>query len=281
MTMTTVTGRAILSAEEVGALIIVPLGKESVAGRVSTFVPTLQSSYRLPVVTDDPNTEWVAEGEEIPVSDAQVDEVATAYKKLAGLCVVSNELVADSNPEGAEVIGAGLVRDLSVKLDIAFFGSRGVNTKRPAGLGDLTTSVIDAGASWTGLDAFNEASFGAAGYGRAVTSFVANPVDALILSNLKESSGSSKHLLQPDPTQPSRQIIGGRALETSPAVAVGTVWAIPEAVAYVVVREDAEVESDRSAFFTSDRTAIRGKLRADFLFPQPMAIQKISLTPAA
>lgn len=279
MTLTTSTAGAILTPEEVGDLLITPLGVESVAGRVATYRATGQSGYRLPVVLEDPNTEWVDEGEEIPVSEAELDEVAADWKKLAGLTLVTSELLADSNPDAAEVVGAGLVRDLSVKVDQAFFGTRGSNTKRPAGLEDLTgVTEVDAGAAWANVDAFNAAIFGAAGYGRAVTSFVAHPDDALILANLKESTGSNRNLLQPDPTTPGRSVIAGRALETSPAVTQGTVWAVPSAVAYVVVREDAEVKTDSSAFFTSDRVAVRGKLRLDFLFPQEAAIQRIRLT---
>lgn len=280
MPMTTVNAGAILTPEEVGQLIILPLGGESVAARASTYVPTSQSQYRLPVVKDDPDTDWVAEGEEIPVSDADLDELVTDFKKLAGLSLVTNELVSDSNPDGAEVIGDGLVRDLSVKLDVAYFGSRGANLKRPAGLGDLVVSEVDAGAAWVNTDPFNAAAFGAAKYGRAVTTFVANPDDALILANLKEGDATNKHLLQPDPTQSGRSMVAGRLLETSPAVEVGSVWAIPKAVSYVVVREDVEVKADGSVFFTSDRTAIRAKVRLDFLFPQPLAIHRIRLTPA-
>lgn len=278
MTSTTSSASAILSPEQVGGLIVLPLGTESVAGRVGTYVPTSQSVYRLPVVTADPSASWVAEGEEIPVSDGDLDELATDFKKLAGLSVVSNELVADSSPEADDVIGKGLVRDLSVKLYAAFFGSFGGNIRRPKGLGDLTVSEVAAGTDWVNTDPFNAAIFGAAGFGRAVTSFVANPTDALILSNIKEGTGSNKNLLQPDPTRPGRSVIAGVPLETSPDVTVGSVWAIPQAVAYVVVREDAEVSSDGSVFYTSDRTAIRAKLRADFLFPQPLAIQRISLS---
>lgn len=278
MTLTTATAGAILTPEEVAELVVTPLGTESVAGRVSTYRPTGQSGYRLPVVLEDPSTEWVDEGEEIPVSEAELDEVAADWKKLAGLTLVTSELIADSNPDAAEVVGAGLVRDLSVKVDQAFFGTRGSNTKRPAGLEDLTVTDIDAGEAWANLDPFNAAIYGAAGYGRAVTSFIASPADALILANLKEGANSNRNLLTPDPTMPGRSVIAGRVLETSPAVTQGTVWAIPSAVAYVVVREDAEVKTDSSAFFTSDRTAVRAKLRADFLFPQPAAIQRIRLT---
>jgi hypothetical protein len=45
-----------------------------------------------------------------------------------------------------------------------------------------------------------------------------------------------------------------------------------------VVRQDAQVESDRSVFFTSDRVAVRATLRVGFGFPSPAAIVKIATT---
>ncbi|MGB3258430.1 MAG: phage major capsid protein [Ornithinimicrobium sp.] len=277
MTLTTITGSPLLTPAEVGDLIINPLGEVSIAALVSTYVPTNQSAYRLPVATENPATAWVAEGEEIPISEADMTELATTFRKLAGLTLVSNELIADSNPQAAEVIGEGLVRDLAIKTDGAFFGTNTANPKAPAGLQDQPVTDITAGAAWTTLDPFNAAIYGAANYGRAVTAFVANPTDALTLANLKEGTGSNKTLLQPDPTLAGRRQVAGVALHTSPAVTMGEVWAIPQTAAYVVVREDAEAEADASPFFTSDRTAVRAKLRIDYLFPQPAAIHRITL----
>jgi hypothetical protein len=40
-------------------------------------------------------------------------------------------------------------------------------------------------------------------------------------------------------------------LLVSPAVAAGTIWGLPRDRVVVVVRDDAEAQSDRSVFFTS------------------------------
>ena len=57
------------------------------------------------------------------------------------------------------------------------------------------------------------------------------------------------------------------------------VWGIPRSYAYLVIRTGSEVETDKSVFFTSDRIAVRAKVRAAFGFPHPAAIVKISTTP--
>jgi hypothetical protein len=54
-----------------------------------------------------------------------------------------------------------------------------------------------------------------------------------------------------------------------------SVWGIPKARVFVVVRQDAEVAVDRSAFFTSDRIAVRVVLRVGFGFPHEAAVINI------
>ena len=48
--------------------------------------------------------------------------------------------------------------------------------------------------------------------------------------------------------------------------------AIPQAKSFVVLRSGTEVVTDRSAFFSSDRTAVRAKLRVGFAWPHPAAV---------
>ena len=141
----------------------------------------------------------------------------------------------------------------------------------------MGVSAVDAGADWANLDPFAAALANAEGFGLAVDSFVANPADALILATLKESASSQRALLTPDPTQPSKRLIQGVPLFVSSAVTPGTVWGIPRVRAILVRRNDVDLAVDRSAYFTSDRTAIRATMRVSFAFPHAAAIQKISL----
>jgi hypothetical protein len=104
----------------------------------------------------------------------------------------------------------------------------------------------------------------AANVGAQLTAFVTNPATALVLANMKEATGSGKPLLQPDPTQPTRRMIFGVPLLTSPEAAVGTVWGLPAERVVTAVRRDAEVKADRSVFFTSDRVAVRATCRVGF-----------------
>lgn len=287
-TETTNASRAFLP-EQVGQLITRPVAKASVAIQATTVIETAADSnhkFRVPVIGADPSAEWTPEGDEITPSDATLTEAVTDYYKLAGLSIITSELADDSSPEAAEVIGAGLARDIARKLDTAFFGTNVtapgpppvITDSKPAGLEALAdVNHVTAPAAWADLDPFTEAIFEAEGVGATLTSFVANPADALLLAQLKETSTSYRDLLQPDATKPGVRLIGGVPLLVSPAVTAGTIWGLPSDRTLIALRKNVTLTIDRSAYFSSDRVGIRAILRIGWVFPHPAAIQKISL----
>jgi len=282
MTLTTGTAGPLLTPEQVEGLLVLPVLAASVALNplVSTVVRLTGSTYRIPKVTADPSAAWVAEGAEIPASDLTTNELVVTPSKVAGLSVITSELAEDSSPEATTEVGAGLARDIARKVDAAFFGDVAANA--PSGLDSLTVGEgnvqdVAAGTAPTNLDAFAEAQMLAGNVGADLTSFVTNPTTALVLANMKEASGSGKPLLGADPTQPTRRVIFGVPLLTSPEAPVGTIWGMSAARVTTVVRRDAEVKADRSVFFTSDRVAVRATCRVGFGFPHTAALVRIRL----
>lgn len=67
-----------------------------------------------------------------------------------------------------------------------------------------------------------------------------------------QSTGSNKPLLGSDPTNPTRRVLQGVRLFTSPAVLKRTVWDIPKVRALLVRHRNVELAVDKSAYFTSD-----------------------------
>ena len=204
-------------------------------------------------------------------------------KKVAELSVDTSELAEDSSPEATAEVGRGLARDIARKVDAAFFGDgTAQGGEQPDGLAALPVGAggvqdIAAGTAPTDLDAFAEAQMLAANVGTQLTAFVTNPVTALVLANMKEATGSGKPLLQPDPTQPTRRVIFGVPLLTSPEAPVGTVWGLPAERVVTAVRRDADVQADRSVSFTSDRVAVRATCRVGFGFLHTAALVRIRL----
>ncbi|QCV88204.1 phage major capsid protein [Acidipropionibacterium jensenii] len=281
MAMHTTSGNRSWLPEQAGQLVVQPVTQASVAIQAAGSVVTDSqvNGYRVPVWKADPTAAFVAEGEEIPVTDGQLAEAADTFHKLAGLTIISREMAADSNPDVAEQIGLGLARDIARKLDAAIFGGRGADTLAPEGLADLTgTTTIDAGTAWTNTDPFSDALYSAEQVGAQLSAFVANPADARLLAKLKTQTGSQLPLLGSDPTMPTRRQIVGVPMLTSPAVTAGTVWGIPAGRIVIAIRSDVELLRDESVFFTSDRVAIKATMRVTSLFPHEAAIQKISLS---
>jgi HK97 family phage major capsid protein len=195
---------------------------------------------------------------------------------LASLTVVSNELMADSNPTAMTVVGDSIVRDLAKKIDAAYFGSTISNG--PDGLDSLLGSVqhVDGGSVFSNLDPFAAAlsALDQVDSGM-VRTFVAHPATVLQLQELKIGTGYNLPLLSPDAQSASGRSILGVQLLWSPYIEQGRVWLISQAKSYVVMRSGTTVVSDTSAFFSSDRVGIRATTRIGFAFPHVQALVNV------
>ncbi len=269
------SGSAILTPEQVQSLVIEPLIRDAVATQVSSVVQTTSTSTRFPIVVTDPTTGWTPEGQEITPSDADLDELVCTPLKLAGLSIVSSELMEDSDPSALEVVGSGLVRDLQLRIDSAFFGN--TTSNGPNGLGHLTGVTNVAGGSITDLDAFAEALSEAEQVGAQLTAFVAHPDTVLAMSTLKVQADNIQPLLGVDPSSPTRRSVFGVPVYASPAVSTSVIWGLPMAKSFVVTRRGATVVADSSAYFSSDRIGIRCTLRVSFAWPHAAAVIKVGI----
>jgi HK97 family phage major capsid protein len=258
-------------------LVIDPLTRQSVAMQVSSVVQTVSPETRFPIVATDPTNSWVAEGDEIPASTPDVEELTVTPKKCAGLTVVSTELAQDSNPSALTVVGNGLVRDLQVRVDAAYFGT--TVTNGPDGIANLAgAQTVDAGSAFTNLDPFAEALSKAETVDLSLNrAFVAHPSTLLALSQLKIGTDWNLPLLGADPSSPTKRSILGAPVFWSPAVDEETVWLITRMKSFVVIRMPVAVRVDESAYFTSDQVAIRATMRVGFGWPHPAAVVKISV----
>jgi HK97 family phage major capsid protein len=270
-----------ISREDVGALFLQPVESASLAFRTSTTVRTSGHEFRIPVLNADPTAAFVAEGSEIAVSDPTLSELTVIPRKVAGLVVISSELANDSSPAAAEVVGDGLSRDVARKIDAAWFGA--MLAPAPSGLNALAgTTAVSAGSTaggtvWTNLDPVAEAISRAEEVGATVNALVCSPATALRIAKLKTApTGSNQPLVNGDVTQPGERRIFGVPLFVSPDVAADVMWAYDSSKVYTVLREDAEITTDSSVFYTSDRVAVRGIARVGFAFPLAASVVKIA-----
>lgn len=270
------SGSSILSPEMVMQLVVQPLLDTAVATQVTTIVQTQSHDARFPIVVADPTTAFTAEGEEITPSESDLDEIVVTPSKCAGLTIISNELVADSDPSALEVVGSGLVRDLQTRIDASFFGNTTANG--PDGLLSLlNVQDVDAGSAITNLDPFAEAITKCENVGGTVTAFCANPAVVLDLLQLKIQADNIQPLLGVDASSPTKRSVFGVPLFSSPAIGTDVVWAIPKVKCFSVIRLPATVVTDSSAYFSSDRTGVRSTVRIGYGFPHQEAIVKIGI----
>lgn len=280
MSLLTSNAGGILRPEEVGALIVQPVAKASVAMQIGTIVETNSKDFRIPIVTDDVSASWTAEGADITATDAEVDELLVTPKKIAALSKVSRELAADSSPAAQNVVGQSIARDIARRVDSAFFGDTVANG--PDGISSLNDIQFVDADTITNVDPFSEAISKAENEGAQITAFVANASTVLALSKLKKlTTGSNEPLLQPDPTLPTRRQILGVPLYSVPSTVVpaNTVWAVDMSRVFVVVRQDVELSVDESFYFGSDSLAVRAVMRVAFGFPHERAVIKIAPEP--
>jgi len=225
-----------ITPDDYGPLIVQPVQAGSVAYAVARNITTASTNFHVPYVEDDAGASWVAEGAEIDTDDAVLDEIIVTPPKVAGLTAITRELANDSSPAAAQIVGDGLARSIAARIDAAFFGD--LDAPAPSGLESVQgIGTVEAGTEWADLDPFAAALAGGENVGASLTAFVANPADALLLAQLKDQDGSNRPLLGTDPTQPTRRLILGVPLYVSPAVAVGTVWGIPQDRTLIVTRE--------------------------------------------
>ena len=259
-----------------GPLVIQPALDASVFAQVATIARTGSTEYRIPIVSADPTAAWVAEGAEITPSDPTLQELVVTPAKVAGLTIISRELADDSDPAAAQVVGDGLARDIARRIDQAAFA--GLASPAPAGLTTLSgiQTYVNA-AAYASLDFAAEAISKAETVGATITHFVTSPATALALAKIRTASGSNEPVLGKDATSATGRMILGVPLYVSPFVAANVLWAIDSSRVWLVVRDPATIEADRSVFFTSDRVAVKATMRAAFGFVHPQSVVKVTI----
>lgn len=281
-----------LLPDDYGRLIVRPLQRASVALEVTTAVKTDAHEWRAPVVTDDATANWYSENDDMSGNDPVFAEVTAIPRKIGSVIKISSELAEDSSPEAGEQVGLSIARGIAKKLDLTFFGDltqkdgdppvQVPGDPTPKGLETIAESaltLIDTMTSdWIVLDPFADAIADVEDEGGTIDHFVAHPTDFKKLLKLKRESGSNEPLLGADPTRPTRRMIYGVPLHSSPGVTPGTIWGIDSNFTYTIVRSDITLERSTERYFENDQVAVKARMRGDFVFTHPKSLAKIKLS---
>lgn len=265
---------AILRPEYYSELVMGPILELSEAvnplNYLSKKVVVGQSNeLRVPVFAEYPTADWVGEGEEIVQGQPRLEEVRIQPTKVAGIVPVTRELIQDSTPQAAEIVGMSLSREVARQLDRAFFGDlSGDNPHAPKGLESLATEPIQVD-DLTSLDPFLEAVYKVAKNEGNVSGWATHPDTALQVAKLKDEETSHRSLLA------DASLVLGKPLTVSPAVTPGTIWGIDGNHVLTVMNQDIAVEASDAPYFTRDVTALKVTARFGYGFPHPGAVAKI------
>ncbi|WP_431839713.1 phage major capsid protein [Gordonia hongkongensis] len=256
-----------------GALVEKPLRAAAVAfdPNVAGQIYTESATFDIPVVDSDAGAAFVAEGNDIQIEDAVFDTVSVTPAKVAGISVISRELSEDSSPEAGQVVANGLAFSIARKVDQALFA--GLPSPAPAGLATADVHEMDWDA--TSLDSILEAYGFMRDLGANPTAVVVSGSDLTDLSKLKDGTGSLRGLLEPDATMPTRFLVNGVPLISSPAVPAGTAYVLDSTKLFTVLRSGTTVELDTSVYFVSDRVAVKARARVGFGIAHPEALVRL------
>lgn len=271
---TTISAEPILAPEQVRPLLLEPTVNDSVVGQIATVQYIDGPQLRVPRMGSLDVADWIGEGAEIPLGDVEFSEISFIPQSLKGGSVVTQEAMDDTSPEAAALIGAELARDLARKIDIGFFGSNAANPDdQPPGLQDLTGHhiIIDPDL----ISAFYGAAEWSDTIGAPIDAWVCHPSTATDIARLNLVRDQAMPLPYPDPSVLRREAFG-RPIISSPNVAAGEIWGFNKASTWLVIRTDAEIEADKSVFFTSYRVALRSRIRATYGFTRPDAVIQIT-----
>lgn len=256
-----------------------------------TVMSTDRDKLHIPKVTADAASAWVSEGATISAADPTFDEIVATPRKLAVLTQLSNELIADSNPDVLDVLLANHLRSLALKLDLGFFEGSG-SAPEIRGLknvvGIQTVSAGTNGSTPANLDFWADAiSLLEQANGKA-TAIVMHPRTWGTLIKIKEVSGSAKPVLQESAGSVSNGVVGAlygipvfKSSQLSITETQGSSTDCSSSYVYqadqvvAVRREEARIELDRSRLFNSDQSEMRGILRFDVAVPNPTAVVRI------
>src|SRR5262252_2917937 len=132
------------------------LAAQSVALRSGVrTIRTDRDAIHIPHVVADPAANWTAEGAPITSTDPNYEDIVATPRKLATLTAISNELIADSNPDVVSLLSMQVARSLALKYDLGFFEGSGT-APEIRGLKNVVGITLDAtlAAAPTNLDVF-------------------------------------------------------------------------------------------------------------------------------
>lgn len=212
----------------------------------------------IPRIRTNPQSDWVAELEELPSDSGDADTVVLTPKKLGDVVSISREAIEDAAVAELDAVGQSMVRGVATKVDATAFSANAATATAPAG---LLSGALPSG----GTDISIEGVVGAVGVVQAAggtpSAIYLNPA---ALTELRLAALTGGYLLTANPVAPGIEGIAGATFFPTPGIAPKKVLVADARYILVAVRRDAAVDFSQEALFTQDAVAARVTMRVDW-----------------
>jgi HK97 family phage major capsid protein len=253
------------------------LAAQSVALRSGIrVIRTDRDVVHVPHIVADPAAAWTAEGAPIAPSDPNYADVVATPRKLATLQVISNELIADSNPDVVQLLETQVARALALKFDLGVFEGSGTppEIKGLKNVAGIQTAALTGAI--TNLDAFAVAISALETANAHASAIVMAPAIWAALMNLKEATGSNKSLLQDSAAAGVTRALFGVPVFLTSQLPTNEAYIYDASQVVAVFRQDTTIVLDHSRLFNSDQSELRATMRADLVVPNPLAVYRLT-----
>ncbi|MFF2123710.1 phage major capsid protein [Kitasatospora sp. NPDC058184] len=233
-----------------------------------------------------PRVGVVAEGKSIPTVDVDDLTPITVYPvKWAGMDILTNEVIADSDPSVMARNTAKLSGAVAKGFDDDFLnapkpGAGKDQDQAPAGIltGLTASGEIAATGEKANLDAVHTAKAEIEDADGSASLFVVHPMDAAELKKIKVNLGNTKdtnqYLLDDSGS------IAGLTVITHKAMPKGKALIADRGAVEVIVREGTEVKLLTERYADLDSTGVRTKFRATYKVTAPKKLRLLTVPTA-
>jgi HK97 family phage major capsid protein len=250
-------------------------------------VPTERQSEVFPQLTAAASPGWYAEGATFTEGDPTMTTITATPKKVGHIVAMSNELIDDSDPSALDVIQQNLLKIMALKFDLGAFEGTGTSNqitglKNVSGI-QVNSSLGTNGGNISSLDIISDTFELLEAANATPGAIVMHPRTWNELRELKDSYG--RYQLNPSPSDGYRPQIFGVPVYISSQLSVtetqgsastcSSIYIYQPDQVVVVLRQDVQVELDRSRLFNADQSEMRARFRADLIVPNATAVARI------
>lgn len=179
----------LVSQEQMASEFIELLRPATIIGRIGGF-RRVPFNVKMPRQTTGGSASWVGQGKAKPVSELAFDTVTLGFSKVAGIVVLTEELVRFSNPSAEAVVRDDMIATIAQFLDQQFIDPSvaAVSNVSPASVTNGVSAVASTGATLAQVEADVKSLFSnliAANIDLSTGTWVMHPRTALSLSLLR------------------------------------------------------------------------------------------------